>query len=160
MLHVHNISNNGLKLKKLIIIIATIFLFGTPALAAPAEYSTYIINNDHEYDGSQDIAIDYTICSDVLENNPTCTAHLSTRILNYTPEKIKFKNESDVLYIWKASKYTFGGRFIESNYSVNTQTSNGTISATSRCKATSKNMIVLNSYDTRERVGCQIVLAS
>lgn len=141
-------------------IIAAIFSFGVPALAASAEYSTYIINNDHEFDGSQDIAIDYTICSDLLEKNPTCTTHLSTRILNVTPEKIKFKNESDILYIWKASKYAFGGRFIESNYSVNTQTSNKTTLTTSECKATSKNMIVLNSYDTRERVGCQVVSAS
>ena len=124
------------------------------------QYSTYIINTDDERGGSEDITIDYTICSNALAKNPTCSEHISQRISWNSPHKITLNSQTEVLYIWRASKYVFGGSYIESNYTRELQGTNEKPLTISNCAATSSNMITLNSYNTRDRIGCQVLPAA
>ena len=129
----------------------------TMALSSP--HITYIANDDSERGGSEDILIDYTICSDTLEKNPTCSNHAKIRVSRINPEKIEFKSEKEVLYIWRASTYVFGGKFIETDYSRDLKSSDNKSLQISNCATTNRKLIVLDTYRTRNIIGCQIIIS-
>lgn len=145
-------------MKKTTKFIFTILSISFSTMTIASQYSTYIVNNNSDHKDNS-IFIDYTICSDVLENNPICSAHEKRHIFLGSPEKFDFKSQKEVLYIWQASTYVYGGDFIENDYSKDVQGPNKELLHVSGCATTNRKLIVLDTYKTRKIIGCQIVIS-
>jgi len=114
-----------------------------------ASSSTCIVNIDNALSG---LTIDYTICSDKLENNATCSDHKKQYIWYLNPLVIPLKNDKEIVYVWKASSsHGEAG----SDYSEEKSTAKGTMLISS-CFSNKNNFITLDSYGTN-RMGCNAV---
>lgn len=123
------------------------------AASSASQYSTSIVNGDSYT--SQYMKIDYTICSDKLENNPTCSKHTSVTLFHQKPLYIDLQNQKEVVYVWYAQLGDLG--YSRSNFAREMQISDKSI-VTSDCAAEGSKFIVLDTHATN-RIGCQSLVA-
>ena len=145
-------------MKKIIIFICLIISINLSTSAIAARYSTYILVNKHEQGSMGDIYIDYTICNDYLEKNPSCTSHKNELISPEYPFKVDLNSESDVVYIWKSSTYVYGGQRIAADYSRKVINEDKKQILISNCLSTNGTMVIMDTYQTRKLIGCHSVI--
>jgi hypothetical protein len=121
--------------------------------SSASQYSTSIVNSDSYT--TQYMKIDYTICNDKLENNPTCSKHTSVTLFHNKPLYIDLQNQKEVVYVWYAQVGDLG--YSRSNFKREIKMSDKSI-ITSDCAAEGNNFIVLDTHAT-DRIGCQSLVA-
>lgn len=136
------------KLKK--IILSSIVCASLPAFAFASPYSAQIVNKDQ---GSELYSVDYTVCSDYLEKNPTCSEHKQAKLDPSGSLSIDLNSEKDVVYVWSLSSSHWDGPSSDYSKEVDTNINKLKISG---CVATSDKMIVLNSFGT-QKVACDMI---
>lgn len=138
-------------------VFSSVLLLIMSSTISVAENVTYIIHNDHSWNGGS-IDVDYTICTDRLENNSKCSEHKRLVLFPNDAEKITLNSSQDVMYIWTAS-IRDGDRVLHgSDYSKVVTGADNIVKNISNCFSNGGEFITLNSFGTN-KMACQIQVA-